>query len=61
MKEQSISRIRNGFKLPLVSFIPPFAGEPGEHIELDDELLEDPMVASLTGVNADTQNSEDSY
>ena len=40
--------------------IPPWAGEPGELIELDGELLEDPMVANLTGVDADTQNSEDS-
>ena len=34
-------------------------GEPGELIELDDELLEDPTVASLTGEDAETQNSED--
>ena len=40
--------------------IPPLAGELGELIELDDELLEDPAIASLTGVDADAQNSEDS-
>ena len=40
--------------------IPPLAGEPGELIELDDELLEDPTVASLTREDAETQNSEDS-
>ena len=40
--------------------IPPLAGEPRELIELDDELLEDPTIASLTGEYADTQNSEDS-
>ena len=39
--------------------IPPLAGEPRELIELDDELLEDPTIASLTGEDADTQNSED--
>ena len=40
--------------------IPPLVGEPGELIELDDELLEDPTVASLTREDAETQNSEDS-
>ena len=40
--------------------IPPLAGEPGELIELDDELLEDPTVAGLTGEDVETQNSEDS-
>ena len=40
--------------------LPPLAGEPGELKELDDDLLEDPTVASLTGVDADTQNFEDS-
>ena len=39
--------------------IPPLAGEPRELIELDDELLEDPTIASLTEEDADTQNSED--
>ena len=29
--------------------IPPLAGEPGELIELDDELIEDLTVARLTG------------
>ena len=33
--------------------IPPLAGEQGGLIELDDELLEDPIVASLTGEDAD--------
>ena len=36
--------------------LPPLAGEPGELKELDDDLLEDPTVASLTGV--DTTCSE---
>ena len=36
------------------------AGESGELIELDDELLEDPTVAGLTGEDVETQNSEDS-
>ena len=36
------------------------AGEPGELIELDDELLEDPTIASLTREDAETQNFEDS-
>ena len=29
--------------------IPPLAGEPGELIELDDELIEDISLARLTG------------
>ena len=29
--------------------IPPLAGEPGELIELDDELIEDILLARLTG------------
>ena len=40
--------------------IPPLAGELGQLIELDGELLEDPTVANLTGEDGDTQNSEDS-
>ena len=39
--------------------IPPLASEPGKLIELDYELLEDPTVANLTRVDADTQNCED--
>ena len=35
--------------------IPPLAAEPGELIELDDELLEDPTVVSLIGEDTDTQ------
>ena len=31
--------------------IPPLVGEPRELIELDDELLEDPRVANLSGVD----------
>ena len=34
------------------------AGELGELIELNDELLEDPTVASLTGEDAEAQNSK---
>lgn len=41
--------------------IPPLAGEPGELIELDDELLEDRTVATLTGEPIDAHNSEDSH
>ena len=40
--------------------IPPLAGEPRELIELDDDLLEDPIVANLSGVDIDAQNFEDS-
>ena len=40
--------------------IPPLVGEPGELIELDDELMEDPTVARLSGVDADAQNIDDS-
>ena len=40
--------------------IPPLASELGELIELDDELLEDPTIASLIGDDEDTQNSENS-
>ena len=40
--------------------IPPFPGEPRELIELDNELLEDPTVASLSGVDVDAQNFDDS-
>ena len=39
--------------------IPPFAGEPRELIELDDELLEVLTVASLSGVDADAQIVDD--
>ena len=40
--------------------IPPLVREPRELIELDDELLEDPTVVNLTGLDVNTQNSEDS-
>ena len=40
--------------------IPPLVGEPRELIELDNELLEDPTVASLSGVDVDAQNFDDS-
>ena len=40
--------------------IAPLAGEPRELIELDDDLLEDPIVANLSGVDIDAQNFEDS-
>ena len=39
--------------------IPPLAGELGQLIELDDELLEDRTVATLTGEPVDAHNSED--
>ena len=40
--------------------IPPLAGEPGELVELDDDLTEDPTVASLSGVDSTTLNVDDS-
>ena len=38
----------------------PLAGERGELIDLDDELLEDPIVVSLCGVNTTAQILEES-
>ena len=35
--------------------IPPLAGEPGELIDLDDELIEDPTIARLS---KDTTNAQ---
>ena len=40
--------------------IPPLASELGELIELDNELMEDPMVTNLFGVDTTAQNMEDS-
>ena len=40
--------------------IPPLAGEPGELVELDDDLMEDPTVASLSGVDTTALNVDDS-
>ena len=36
--------------------IPPLASERGELIELDDELMEDSIVANVSGVDANAQN-----
>ena len=60
-KEVGAKHIAEGERFQAASRepIPPFR-EPGEIIELDDELLEDPTVAGLTGEDAETQNSEDS-
>ena len=49
-------RFQAAFREP----IPPLAGELGELIKLDEELLENPTIASLTREDAETQNSEDS-
>ena len=40
--------------------IPPLAGEPGELVELEDELTEDPTVASLSGVDSSALYVDDS-
>ena len=40
--------------------IPPLACEPGELIELDDELLENPTIASFFEVDNHAQNLEES-
>ena len=40
--------------------IPPLAGEPGELIELDYVLMEDPTIASLFGMDVNAQNIDDS-
>ena len=40
--------------------IPPLAGEPGELVELDDDLTEDPTIASLSGVDSSSLNVDDS-
>ena len=54
-KEVGAKHIAEGerFQVAFREPIPPLAGEPVE-------LLEDPTVASLTGEDAETQNSEDS-
>ena len=44
---RSTPLILNGIKLPLDS-IPSLIGEGGELIHLDDELIENPLVARLT-------------
>ena len=61
-EEVGAKHIAKGERLQAASRepIPPLAGEPGELIELDDDLLEDPTVASLTGEDAGAQNSDDS-
>ena len=40
--------------------IPPLAGEPGELIDLDDELIEDRTVARLSGDDTNAQIGDDS-
>ena len=40
--------------------IPPLAGEPGELIDLDDELIEDLTVARLSGDDSNAQIGDDS-
>ena len=40
--------------------IPPLACEPGELIELDDELLADPTVAGLSGVDIHAMDLDES-
>ena len=40
--------------------IPPLAGEPGELIDLDDELIEDRTVARLSGDDSNAQIGDDS-
>ena len=40
--------------------IPPLASEPGELIELNDELLEDPTIASLSGANSYAHDLDES-
>ena len=54
-----MSPIWSGFKLPLVSLFLLGLVNLGELIELDDELLEDPMVASLSRMDVDAQNFDD--
>ena len=39
------------FNKPSCEPIPPLVDEPGELIDLDDDLREDPMIASLSGVD----------
>ena len=40
--------------------IPPLAGEPAELINLDDELIEDPIVARLSGDDTNAQIGDES-
>ena len=40
--------------------IPPLTGEPRELIDFDDDLLEDPTIASLCGVDTTAQILEES-
>ena len=46
--------------MSLVSLFPPLPGEPRELINLDDELLEDPTIASLSRVETNAQISKES-
>ena len=39
----------------ICELIPSWDGEPGELIDLDDELIEDPTVAHLTGEDTNAQ------
>ena len=40
--------------------VPPLANEPGELIDLDDDLREDPTIASLSGVDTPEAICEES-
>ena len=48
------------FQLASCEPIPPLAREPRELVELDDDLSEDPTVASLSGVYSTMLNVDDS-
>ena len=41
--------------------IPPLADEPGELIDLNDDLWEDPTIASLSGVDTTEAICEESF
>ena len=48
------------FQTASCELIPPLAGEPLELIELNDELLEDLTIASLSGANTNAQDLDES-
>ena len=41
--------------MSLVNLFPPLASEPRELVDLDNELLEDPTIASLSRVETNAQ------
>ena len=47
MREEEDNDFQTASRVP----IPPLAGEPRELIKLDDELLENPTISSLSGVD----------